>query len=349
MATEQLGRQTITTEAHLDLALSTPNERAGSILAATSGPIVVLGAGGKIGPSLATMARRSLDKVGANDHPVLAVARFTDPSSRAQLEEAGVKTLTADLSDDAVVRALPDAGAVFYLAAMKFGTVGAEARTWWFNTAIPTMVANRYRGVPSVVYSTGNVYPRTPLTTGGAIETTPPEPLGEYAQSCLGRERVFSHAAEAFGTPVLLFRLNYACELRYGVVADIAAKVVAGQPIDVTMPMVNVLWQGDANSWALSSLELASAPATVLNAAGPETVSVRHIAELVGSTIGVTPTFTGIEAGDALLSNSGLAIERFGYPSMSCRELVSRVARWVADGGRALGKATKFEQRDGRY
>ncbi|KGN30863.1 epimerase [Knoellia sinensis KCTC 19936] len=345
----QLTSTDIRTEADLELALSMPSERVGADLAETRGPIVILGAGGKIGPSLATMARRSLDLVGDHDHEVLAVARFTQDGVRDSLEASGVKTLSADLSDEAAVRNLPDAGAIFYLAAMKFGTAGAEARTWWFNTAIPAMVANRYRGVPSVVYSTGNVYPRSMLTSGGATETTPPEPIGEYAQSCLGRERIFSYAAQSFETPVLLFRLNYACELRYGVVADVAARVAAGKPVDVTMPMVNVLWQGDANAWALSSLAMASTPAAVLNAAGPETVSVRHIAELVGEVVGVAPIFTGVEAHDALLSNAGLAIERFGYPSMACRELVGRVATWVAGGGRTLGKATKFEQREGRY
>src|SRR5699024_4361703 len=244
---------------------------------------------------------------------------------------------------------LPEAAGVFYLAAMKFGTSAAEHQTWWSNAAIPVLVADRYRGVPTVVYSTGNVYPLSPVVRGGSVETDDPAPVGEYAQSALARERLFTNAAHRWGTPTLVYRLNYACELRYGVVADIAATMAAGEAVDVTMPAVNVAWQGDISSWALQSIGAADVPPTILNATGPETVSVRRIATLLREEMGVEPIFTGEEAADALLSDAGLCHEMFGYPSIGLRQLVRWVGRWVADGGRQLGKATKFQQREGKF
>src|SRR5690625_1118036 len=202
---------------------------------------------------MARMARRALDQVGC-DARVIAVSRFSDPAAREQLEEGGVVVHPADLSDSANYADLPDAAAMFYLAAMKFGSTGQEHRTWWSNAAMPAMVADRYREVPSVIYSTGNVYPLTPLRYGGSLATDEPEPVGEYAQSCLARERLFTNAAETWGTPTTIFRLNYACELRYGVIADIAAQIAAGEPVDITMPAVNVAWQADTTAWALRSL-----------------------------------------------------------------------------------------------
>lgn len=260
-----------------------------------------------------------------------------------------MRTLAADLADPAAYTGLPDAAAVYYLAAMKFGTTGQEPRTWWSNAAIPTLVAARYRGVPTVVYSTGNVYPLRPLTAGGAVENDRVDPVGEYAQSCLARERIFTHAAHEWDTPTTVYRLNYACELRYGVVADIAVKLAAGEPVDVTMPAVNVVWQGDVNAWALRSLSLAGVPPHVLNATGPETVPVRRLALLLAERMGVEPTFSGVEAPDALLNDASECHERFGYPTVPLRRLVDWVAGWVGGGGRQLDKATKFQQREGRF
>lgn len=337
-----------TDESTLEDLLSRPGDGVGEALAALGGDIVLLGAGGKIGPSMATMARRALDSVGSSAQ-VIAVSRFSDPAGAQQLEEAGVRVHRADLAISESYPDLPEAAAVFYLAAMKFGTSAAEHQTWWSNAAIPVLVADRYRGVPTMVYSTGNVYPLTPVVGGGSVETDTPAPVGEYAQSALARERLFTNAAHRWDTPTTIYRLNYACELRYGVVADIAATMAAGDPVDVTMPAVNVAWQGDINSWALRSIGTAGVPPTVLNATGPETVSVRRIATLLGEEMGIEPTFTGAEAPDALLSDAGACHELFGYPTVQLRSLVRWVGRWVADGGRQLGKATKFQQREGKF
>ena len=217
------------------------------------------------------------------------------------------------------------------------------------NAIVPSLAAARYRGVPSVVYSTGNVYPFRPMQLGGATEATPPAPIGDYAQSCLAREQVFRHAATTWGTPVLFYRLNYAVELRYGVIADVATKIAAGQPVDVTMPAANVVWQGDSNRWTLRSLALAHPETFVLNATGPETLSIRGIATRLGEVMDAEVTFTGTEAPDALLNDASLAHQLFGYPTVSARQAIDWVGRWVAQGGRQLGKATKFEQRGGQF
>jgi len=337
-----------TDETALEELLSRPGDGVGEVLADLGGDIVLLGAGGKIGPSMATMARRALDSVGSSAR-VIAVSRFSDPAAAEQLEQVGVQVHRADLAVSESYPDLPEAAGVFYLAAMKFGTSAAEHQTWWSNAAIPVLVADRYRGVPTMVYSTGNVYPLSPVVRGGSVETDDPGPVGEYAQSALARERLFTNAAHRWDTPTLIYRLNYACELRYGVVADIAATMAAGEPVDVTMPAVNVAWQGDISSWALQSISAAGVPPTILNATGPETVSVRRLALLLGAEMGIEPTFTGTEAADALLSDAGLCHEMFGYPSIGLRQLVRWVGRWVGDGGRQLGKATKFQQREGKF
>jgi nucleoside-diphosphate-sugar epimerase len=335
-------------EAALDDLLSLPSPGVGEALAAAGGDVVLLGAGGKIGPTMARMARRALDDVGS-DARVIAVSRFSDAEVAGQLRAEGIGVQSADLSEPASYKDLPDAAAMFYLAAMKFGTTGQEHRTWWSNAAMPAMVADRYRGVPSVVYSTGNVYPLSPLTRGGSLESEPPAPVGEYAQSCLARERIFTNAAHTWGTPTTIFRLNYACELRYGVIADIAVKIAAGEPVDVTMPAVNVAWQGDVNAWALRSLELAAVPPHILNATGPETVSVRRLATWLAEDMDTEVILAGEESADALLNDASECHERYGYPTVPLRRLVRWVGQWVADGGRQLGKATKFQQREGKY
>jgi hypothetical protein len=280
---------------------------------------------------------------------VIAVSRFSDSRSCELLESAGVVVQRADLGDSANYANLPDAAAVYYLAAMKFGTTGQEPRTWWSNAAIPTFVADRYRGVPSVVYSTGNVYPLRPLASGGATEDDPTVPVGEYAQSCLARERIFTHGADTWGTPVSIFRLNYACELRYGVITDLATKIVAGDDVDVTMPAVNIVWQGDVINWALRSLSLADSPPRVLNATGPETVSVRRLAEWIGQDLDIEPKIVGQESDDALLADASACHELFGYPSVPLRRVVRWVSHWVGSGGHVLDKPTKFQQREGAF
>ncbi|MCC4247898.1 MULTISPECIES: NAD-dependent epimerase/dehydratase family protein [Microbacterium] len=336
------------TDRALDALLSEPGVGVGAALAALGGDVVLLGAGGKIGPTMARMARAALDEAGSTAE-VIAVSRWTDAETRRGLDDAGIRTVAADLADPAAYGTLPDAAGMFYLAAMKFGTSGAEHRTWWSNVSIPTLVADRYRGVPSMIYSTGNVYGLTSLTSGGSRETDVPRPDGDYAQSCLGRERVFTYAAERWDTPTTIFRLNYACELRYGVIADIAQTIAAGSPVDVTMPAANVAWQGDISSWALRSIELAATPPRILNATGPETIPVRTIATLLAERMGADATFTGAEATDALLSDASDCFALYGYPTVPLRTLIDWVADWVSAGNRALGKATKFEQRRGAY
>jgi dTDP-4-dehydrorhamnose reductase len=343
---DEMGRPT--DETSLEELLSAPLPGVGKALARVGGDIVLLGAGGKIGPTMAMMARRALDAEGSSAQ-VIAVSRFSDPAVRERLQDAGIVVQSADLADPGSYANLPDAAGIFYLAAMKFGTTGQEHRTWWSNAAMPAMVADRYRGVPSVVYSTGNVYPLTPLAYGGSRPTDALDPAGEYAQSCLARERLFTHAAHTWHTPVSIFRLNYACELRYGVIADIAVKIAAGEPIDVTMPAVNVVWQGDVNAWALRSIELAQVPPAVLNATGPETVPVRRLAEWLAEDMGTRANIVGTEADDALLADAAECADLYGYPTVPLRRLVRWVAEWVQQGGTHYGKATKFQQREGKF
>ena len=260
-----------------------------------------------------------------------------------------METISADLLEPDAVYRLPDAPHVVFMAAMKFGTTGAEHLTWAMNTYLPGRVAERYRSSRIVAFSTGNVYPLVPVTSGGAIEEMPAAPVGEYAQSALGRERIFQYGTDAFGTLGVLLRLNYAAELRYGVLLDIGLKVFERRTIDLTMGMANVIWQGDANSACLQSIALCQSPPLVLNLTGPETLSVRWIAQEFGRYFGVEPEFTGQEAPTALLSNSARAIRLFGYPTVSPAEMIEWTAAWIGAGHALLGKPTHFETRDGRF
>lgn len=335
-------------EEELEALLSEPSPEVVEALRPLAGDLVVVGAGGKIGPTLCRMAATALRRAGSNS-TVLAISRWTDERSRRRLDAAGVRTLAADLSDPDVYTGLPDAAAVMFLAGQKFGTTGHEGSTWWSNAGIPVLTATRYRGVPTVAYSTGNVYPLRPLALGGATESDAPAPLGEYAQSCLARERVFNHAGERWNTPTCVFRLNYAAELRYGVIVDIGRKILRGDSIDVAMPAVNIVWQRDSNAWSLRCLQLCTTPARIVNATGPETLSVRRIATILGSLLEREVAFEGEEAGDALLSDASECHALFGYPSVPALQLIRWVAHWLSHDGVQLEKATKFQQRDGRF
>ena len=317
-------------------------------LAQTQGDIAVLGVGGKMGPTLAVMARRALDKLG-DRRRVIGVARFSDADSRGYLEANGVETIACDLLDRDAVAQLPHTSNLIYMAGQKFGTTGSPERTWAMNALVPAYVAERYAGARTVVFSTGCVYPVTPIARGGSQEQDPLEPIGEYANSCVARERVFDFHSRRDGTPVLHFRLNYAIDLRYGVLLDIARKVYIEPPIDLTMGHVNVIWQGDANAWALQSLLLATSPPTALNVTGPETLSVRALALEFGRLMQKPPIFIGHEAETALLSNAGRAFSHFGYPSVPLGQMIRWVAEWVQNQGRTLDKPTHFEVRDGNY
>ena len=328
----------ITTEQQLEDLLSTP--RAGDRV---EGDLLILGAGGKMGPTLAMRAKR------AGTPRVIAVARYSSSAVRERLAHSGVETIAADLLEPGALEGLPDTPNVIFMAAMKFGTTGAEHMTWAMNTFLPGLVAERFHRSRIVAFSTGNVYPLVPVTSGGATEDTLTEPVGEYAQSALGRERMFEYGSRRHGTPCVLLRLNYATELRYGVLVDVARKVWERRPVDVRMGMANVIWQGDANSWCLQSFAHCQSPPLVLNITGPETVSIRWAAREFGTRFSIEPVIEGEEATTALLNNAARAMQYFGYPSVTPVQMVDWIAEWIQAGGTSLGKPTHFETRDGRF
>ena len=348
MAAGLPARVTFASEAELEDALSAPSAGLLASLRSTPGDIVVLGAAGKMGPTLARMARRALDALGRSER-VIAVSRFSSPQAERSLNDSGVDTIRANLLDRESVAALPNAPNVIFMAGQKFGTRDAPSSTWAMNVVLPSIAAERYADARIVAFSTGNVYPLSPARDGGSREGDAPAPVGEYAMSCLGRERVFEDASARRGTRVAIVRLNYAVDLRYGVLVDIAARVLRGEAIDLAMGYVNVIWQGDANDWALRCLAHASAPPFVVNVTGRETLTVRALATRLGEILGRAPTFTGTEALDALLSNASLAHSIFGAPSVSTDALLERVAEWVRAGGPLLGKPTHFEERKGAF
>jgi len=309
---------------------------------------MVLGAGGKMGPSLARMAQRAVAAEGAGRR-VIAASRFSDPQIADELRDAGIEVIACDLMDEQGLQALPDVRNIVYMVGTKFGSTGQEARTWAMNAYLPGRVVDRFRRSRFVVFSSGNVYPFAPVSHGGSTEKTPPGPVGEYAQSVLGRERVFEYASVQHSVLCVFFRLNYAVEMRYGVLLDIARKVWEGEPIDLSTGHINCLWQGDANAYALCSLSLAESPPRILNATGPETLSVRSLALEFGELLGRQPLFEKTEQPDALLSNAQQAAKLFGYPSVPIGRVIEWVAAWVVDGGPVLDKPTKFQVRDGRF
>jgi len=338
----------ISTEAELEENLSKPTPEAVKDMAGLKGDLVVLGVGGKMGPTIARMARRALDEAHVK-HAVIGVARFSDPRSRESLEKAGVRTVPCDLLDRDQVRKLPDGAAVISMVGQKFGTTGAESATWATNAYLPGLIAERYRGMPTMAFSTGNVYPLVPVTSGGVTEETPPGPIGEYAQSALGRERMFEYFSRAHGTPTSIYRLNYAVELRYGILLEIAQTIWNREPLDVRMGYVNVIWQGDANAIGLRMLFLGASPPQIFNVTGAETLSVRSVAGRFGELLGRTPVLQGTEEPTALLNNAAKAIRTFGAPRVSTDRAIELVAHWVKTGGRTLNKPSHFETRDGKF
>jgi len=330
-------------QAELEELLSRPSPADVEALSNLEGDLLVLGAAGKMGPTLVMRALR------ASKRRVIAVARFSDRGVADRLRSNGAEVIEADLLAPGALERLPDAPNVIFMAARKFGTSGAEYLTWAMNALLPGLVAERWRASRIVAFSTGNVYPLMPVTSGGATEDTRPEPVGEYGQSALARERMFEYGSALHGTRVALLRLNYAIDLRYGVLADIARAVFERRPVDVSMGMVNVIWQGDANSICLRALAHCQAPPLVLNMTGPETLSVRWIADEFARRFGVEAMFTGAESGTALLSNASRAIALFGYPSVSVAQMLDWTAEWVRSGGSSLNKPTHFQTRDGRF
>ena len=332
----------------LEDALSTPTPGVMQALGSLEGDIIVLGAGGKMGPSLARMAKRASDAAGMK-RKVIAVSRFSDARILSDLKAAGVQTVSCDLMDEDQVASLPEAPNVVSMAGTKFGTTGNEPQTWAMNAFLPGMTCRKYRHSRIVAFSSGNVYGLTAAASGGSREADEPSPVGEYAWSVLGRERIFQYFGGSLGIRIVLVRLNYACELRYGVVVDIARQVHAGRPVSLSMGWFNTIWQQDANAMVLQAFPQAAVPPRILNLTGAETLRVRDVAEQLGRLMGRSVEFEGTESSSALLNNSAEAHRLFGTPLVGTGQLLELVADWVKRGGESLGKPTHFESRDGRF
>ncbi len=338
----------IETEAELEDVLAEPSDADLDCVARLNGDVLVLGAGGKMGPSLARRVHRAMVRSG-NRRRVVAASRFSSPPVRQGLESDGIQTFACDLLEPASIAALPPCPFVLFLAGRKFGTLDRTDVTWTTNTIVPARVAEHFVQSRLVVFSTGNVYPLVDVKGPASTEDDVPAPVGEYAQSCLGRERVVEFVSREQQLRALMYRLNYAVDLRYGTLVDIARRVFAGEPVDLTVGFLNAIWQGDANSYALRSLEFCSSPPTILNVTGPERIAVRETAEWFGSAFGVRPSFTNSEGPVALLSDSSRCRARLGEPAVPLAVLRQWVAHWVQAGGASLNKPTHFEVADGRF
>ena len=337
-----------TTVAELEERLSRPEDADVAAAAQLGGDLVVLGTGGKMGPSLARLAHRAAEQAGVRRR-VIAVSRFSTPGAAEALRAAGVETVACDLLDPMALANLPDAPNVVFMAGQKFGTSDDPTATWTLNAVLPGMVLQRFPASRTVVFSSGNVYPLAPVTGTGSVETDALGPIGEYAESVVARERVVTFLAEGQQTPLMILRLNYAVELRYGVLRDLADRIWQGESVDLTMGHVNVIWQRDANAIALRSLAHCGVPPTTLNVTGPEQLSVRALAERLGERLNREPVFAGEEASTALLSDASRCQELFGPSTLSVETLIHWVAEWVRHGKASLGLPTHFEEREGRF
>ena len=335
-------------EQELEELLSRPNEADRAAMRELGGDLLILGVAGKMGPSLALRARRAASEAGVNVR-IIGVSRFSSEANRRLLDAAGIEAISADLLADGALADLPDAPNVIHMAARKFGSTGDESPTWAMNAYLPARVAERFRHSRIVAFSSGNVYPHSPIAQGGSTESSALEPVGEYAMSAIARERLLTYMSKTHRTPMAILRLNYAVETRYGVLLDIGTRVFGRQPVDLAMGCANVIWQGDANSICLRSFAHCASPPFVLNLTGPETVSVRWIATRFGQILGVEPILEGEERHTALLNNAARSFRLFGYPTVSVDELVEWTAHWIGAGGRTLNKPTHFEARDGKF
>ncbi|MGE0377567.1 MAG: NAD-dependent epimerase/dehydratase family protein [Planctomycetaceae bacterium] len=338
----------ITDKSELEELLSRPSDAAIDAMRRVQGDVLILGAGGKMGPSLTRMVVRASEAAGAAKR-VIAVSRFSEPGLVESLDEHSVETIAGDLLDDSFVAGLPDAENVIFMAGMKFGTAENPAATWAMNTYVPALVCRRYTGSRLLTFSTGNVYPFVSIDSGGSVETDAPAPVGEYGMSALGRERVFEFFCGRDSMPLSIVRLNYAVEMRYGVLVDLARKVHAEQPIDLSMGYANVIWQGDANALTLAALADAAVPPYVGNVAGADRLVVRAACEQVGLLLGKRPDFRREPAPTAFLSDGRMAHRRYGEPRVELHTLIEWTADWIKRGGAVWSKPTHFEARDGRF
>ncbi|MGH2564681.1 MAG: NAD-dependent epimerase/dehydratase family protein [Ginsengibacter sp.] len=325
-----------------------PSDALVSDMASLKGDVIILGAGGKMGPALAKLAQQAVERSGIKKR-IIGVSRFSEKGLQDELNSLGIETYEADLLLDEKLGALPQAENVLYLAGTKFGTKGNEPFTWAMNAYLPGRVAEKFKNSRIVVFSTGNVYPLTPVSSGGADEATIPQPIGEYAQSCLGRERLFQYYSGKNNTPILIYRLNYANDVTYGVLLEIAMSVKEKKPIDLRMGYVNVIWQGDANEIALRALHHCAVPPKILNVTSPETVSVRWLANELGRLMGQTPEFINQEEDTALLSNAAESCRLFGQPKVPVNKMLELIVGWLNEGGRTINKPTHFQERSGQY
>ena len=336
------------TEQKLDELLTTPSDALVEDIKKIKGDIMILGAGGKMGPSLAILAKKAVVKAGINKR-VIAVSRFSDPIAKQLLTDNQVEMISIDLLDIEALNALPEVENIIYMAGKKFGTDGDEWRTWGMNSTLPAFVGYKFRNSNIVAFSTGNVYPIAPTLTGGCTEKDKPEPIGEYPMSCLARERAFEYAANTYGTKVFLYRLSFALDLRYGVLYDIAERVYNSKAINLGNSVFNCVWQGWANEVAIRALLHATAPMTVMNVTGPEMYSTRKVAEKFGEYFDKEPIFVGKEEDSAYIMDPSIAMETFGYPSVSANTLIRWQSEWIKEEGRVLNKPTHFEERAGKY
>ena len=328
--------------------LSEPSEALVAELVEAEGDWLFVGAGGKMGPTMARMARKGLDRAG-NPVRVYATSRFSDESARENLELHGIETIVADVLDREAVANLPKAANVVFMLGMKFGLTENPSLAWAMNTQAPAIVSERFSAARIVAFSSGNVYPYVSVETAGASEETRTEPVSEYGWSLLGRERTFEHFSRMNETPVAIVRLNYAAETRYGVLVDLAQRILSREPIDLSMGRLNFLWQRDANEYALRAFGLAVSPPAIVNVTGAEVLAVRNLAERLGEALGVEPVFTGEPADTALLNDASKSHRLFGPPLASTDEAIAAVVDWLRAGRHTLGKPTKFEARDGKF
>lgn len=337
------------TEEKLNTLLTTPSNKLVADIAKIKGDIMVLGSGGKMGPTLCILAKNAIKQAGI-DKKVIAVSRFSDPAALDLLHKHGIETISADLLNQDSLNALPEVENVIFMAGRKFGTDGgSEYLTWAMNSTLPAFVAYKFRKSNIVVFSSGNIYPLVPLACGGCTEDDKVAPNGEYPMSVLARERAFEYASKQYGTNVFIYRLNFAVDLRYGVLFDCAKKILDGEPISLSTPVFNFIWQGTANEIAIRGLLHATSPMTIMNITGPETVSIKKVSEKLGKYLNKEPIFEGKEGDTAYLNDASRAMEIFGYPDVCAETLIRWQAEYILDGGRTLNKPTHFEERKGNY